>query len=137
MSSTEQVSPTQLENFCLSEPQKLISDIAVAGVNEQRGVDLQVPRAWIVLSDEGRKLGADATIQILEKWTKQSLDPSKWLSGGIAVVDQVIIISLILQHKALTNDVAPEVARWEDPEASIAREIQPTASMRMRNHIHM
>lgn len=89
VSSTEQVSPTQLENFCLSEPQKLISDIAVAGVNEQRGVDLQVPRAWIVLSDEGRKLGADATIQILEKWTKQSLDPSKWLSGGIAVVDQL------------------------------------------------
>jgi acyl-CoA synthetase (AMP-forming)/AMP-acid ligase II len=88
-----QISPSQVEDVLLSEPQGLVTDAIVAGVmprsrskDELKG---EVPRAWIVLSDEGKKLGADVVIKELEVWLRNRLSNHKWLHGGIEVVDEV------------------------------------------------
>ncbi|KAG6845061.1 hypothetical protein H0H87_001123 [Tephrocybe sp. NHM501043] len=85
-----QVSPVEIENALLAEPQHLISDVTVAGVSGHgRTSDEKVPRAWIVLSDAGRKLGAAATIKVLETWHQEQLSKYKWLRGGIEVVKAI------------------------------------------------
>lgn len=61
----------------------------VAGVNTGRGPEDKVARAWIVLNDRGKKLGADATIKELEIWYQERLSQFKWLHGGIEIVDEV------------------------------------------------
>ena len=88
-----QVSPYQVEDVLLSEPQGLIADAVVAGVkptvkskDELKG---EVPRGWIVLSDEGQKLGADVVIKELEVWYQPRLGNHKWLHGGIEIVEKV------------------------------------------------
>ena len=79
----------------LGETQGLVADAIVAGVTPQglRSEDgkenLKVARAWIVLSDEGKRLGADAVIKKLEVWCQNSLSNHKWLHGGIEIVDEV------------------------------------------------
>lgn len=92
----------------LGEPQGLIADAVVAGVtipappslkskeNELKG---EVPRGWIVLSDEGKKLGADTVIKELEVWYQPRLGNHKWLHGGIEIVDKVLIIALVFFFK--------------------------------------
>ena len=85
-----QVSPFQVEDMLLSEPQGLIVDAIVAGVTPGLGFDDgKIARAWIVLSDEGKKLGADLVIKELEVWYQKRLNNHKWLHGGIEVVDEV------------------------------------------------
>ena len=90
-----QISPFQVEDVLLSEPQGLIADAVVAGVSvlpalkskdELKG---EIPRGWIVLSDEGKKLGADTVIKELEVWYQPRLGNHKWLHGGIEIVDKV------------------------------------------------
>ena len=51
--SGAQVSPTEIENALLAYPEKLIADVTVAGVSGGRTSDEKVPRAWVVLSEEG------------------------------------------------------------------------------------
>jgi len=90
-----QVSPSQVEDVLLSEPQGLIADVIVAGVLpglRSDSVDdkgLLIPRAWIVLSDKGKKLGGDVVIKELENWYKERLSNHKWLHGGIEIVDEI------------------------------------------------
>ena len=84
-----QVSPTEIENVLLAQPDKLITDVCVAGVSGGRTSDEKVPRAWVVLSDEGRKRGEQAVVQALHSWIQKSLSKYKWLRGGIEVVDEV------------------------------------------------
>ena len=87
-----QVSPFQIEDALLSDPQGLVADAVVAGVmptprsKDERG---KVARAWIVLSDEGKKLGVEAVIKKLEVWYQKTLSDHKWLHGGIEIVDEV------------------------------------------------
>ena len=79
----------------LSEPQGLIADAIVAGVLPGLNSDsvddkgLMIPRAWIVLSDKGKKLGGDGVIKELENWYKERLSNHKWPHGGIEIVDEV------------------------------------------------
>ena len=74
----------------LSEPQGLIADAIVAGVIPDHGSDDgKIARAWIVLSDQGKKLGADVVIKELEVWYQKRLSNHKWLHGGIEIVDEV------------------------------------------------
>lgn len=87
--SGSQVSPTEIENAVFASPDRLVSDVAVAGVSGGRTSDEKVPRAWIVLSDEGRRWGEQAVIQALHSWIQKSLSKYKWLRGGIEVVDEV------------------------------------------------
>jgi acyl-CoA synthetase (AMP-forming)/AMP-acid ligase II len=84
-----QVSPTELENVLLGHPDKLITDVAVAGVRGGRTSDEKVPRAWIVLGNAGKKVGAEKTKEILESWHRENLSKYKWLRGGLEVVDEV------------------------------------------------
>ena len=85
-----QVSPYQVEDMLLSEPQGLIADAIVAGVIPGLGSDDgKIARAWIVLSDEGKKLGADGVIKELEVWYQKRLSNHKWLHGGIEIVDEI------------------------------------------------
>jgi hypothetical protein len=79
----------EIEDVLLQEPRKLITDVSVAGVSGGRTADEKVPRAWIVLSPAGKKLGAAATVKELEKWHEESLSKYKWLRGGIEVVNEV------------------------------------------------
>jgi acyl-CoA synthetase (AMP-forming)/AMP-acid ligase II len=84
-----QVSPVEIENTLLVHPDKLIIDASVAGVSGGRTLDERIPRAWVVLSPEGHKLGASATMAKLDAWVRESLSKYKWLRGGIEVVDMI------------------------------------------------
>ncbi|KDQ62797.1 hypothetical protein JAAARDRAFT_30700 [Jaapia argillacea MUCL 33604] len=84
-----QVSPTEIEGVLLHQPDKLILDVAVAGVNGGRTSDEKVPRAWIVLSKYGRKRGKDAVFKTLEAWSQEHLSKYKWLRGGFEVVREI------------------------------------------------
>ena len=81
-----QVSPVEIENVLLAQPQKLIQDVTVAGVSGGRTSDEKVPRAWVVLSPEGRKLGTSRVVKVLDDWQQENLSKYKWLRGGIEVV---------------------------------------------------
>ncbi|KAI0754925.1 acetyl-CoA synthetase-like protein [Daedaleopsis nitida] len=87
--SGSQVSPTEIENALLANPEKLISDVSVAGVSGGRTSDEKVPRAWVVLSENGRERGEQAVVQALHSWTQKNLSKYKWLRGGIEVVDEI------------------------------------------------
>ncbi|KAJ7170952.1 hypothetical protein C8R46DRAFT_948034 [Mycena filopes] len=84
-----QVSPKEIEDVLFAHPEKLISDVSVAGVSGGRTTDEKVPRAWIVLNSAGRKRGAPAVIAALEQWHQESLSKYKWLRGGIEVVKEI------------------------------------------------
>ena len=77
----------------LTEPQELIVDAIVAGVTVSGfgSNEGKVARAWIVLSDKGKKFGADAVIKELKVWYEQKLSNHKWLHGGIEIVDEVCV----------------------------------------------
>jgi acyl-CoA synthetase (AMP-forming)/AMP-acid ligase II len=85
-----QVSPTEIEDTLLAQPDSLITDVAVVGVSGGRTVDERVPRAWIVLSEAGMTRGPVGVVQALEAWSHQNLSKYKWLRGGIEIVDNVL-----------------------------------------------
>ncbi|KAJ7321145.1 hypothetical protein DFH08DRAFT_889999 [Mycena albidolilacea] len=87
--SGTQVSPMEIEDVLFAHPEKLISDVSVAGVSGGRTDDEKVPRAWIVLSSSGQKKGPAAVITALEQWHRESLSKYKWLRGGIEVVKEI------------------------------------------------
>lgn len=88
--SGAQVSPTEIEDCLLANPEKLIIDVSVAGVDGHgRTSDEKVPRAWIVLSKAGKRKGEKATIRTLDKWVQKSLTKYKWVRGGYEVVDEI------------------------------------------------
>ena len=84
-----QVSPVEIEDVLLAHPKRLITDATVAGVNGGRTSDEKVPRAWVVLSDAGKRVGGDTAKRELEVWHQENLSKYKWLRGGIEVVQQV------------------------------------------------
>ncbi|KIJ64595.1 hypothetical protein HYDPIDRAFT_111963 [Hydnomerulius pinastri MD-312] len=84
-----QVSPMEIEDTLRAHPDNLIIDVSVAGVSGGRTADERLPHAWIVLSSEGKALGAPETIAKLDAWVRERLSRYKWLRGGISVVDQI------------------------------------------------
>ncbi|OBZ68897.1 putative 4-coumarate--CoA ligase 1 [Grifola frondosa] len=84
-----QVSPTELEDLLIAHPDKLIIDACVAGVSGGRTSDEKVPRAWVVLSERGKRRGDAAVIKALTAWSQQNLSKYKWLRGGLQIVDQI------------------------------------------------
>ena len=73
----------------LAHPKGLIIDVTVAGVSGGRTSDEKVPRAWVVMSDAGKKMGAEDVKRELETWHQDNLSKYKWLRGGIEVVKEV------------------------------------------------
>ncbi|CCA76502.1 probable phenylacetyl-CoA ligase [Serendipita indica DSM 11827] len=87
-----QVSPMEIEEALLRHPGGLVQDVAVAGVDiALRGSTVveRVPRAWVVLTDQGVKAEPDSVRLELEAWIQKQLSRYKWLKGGIAFVDQI------------------------------------------------
>jgi acyl-CoA synthetase (AMP-forming)/AMP-acid ligase II len=84
-----QVSPSEIEDALLIQPDQLILDVAVAGVSGGRTTDEKIPRAWIVLSDAGKKKGCTAAVKILDAWCRKNLSKYKWLRGGFEIVNEV------------------------------------------------
>jgi acyl-CoA synthetase (AMP-forming)/AMP-acid ligase II len=84
-----QVSPVEIEGVLLLQPDKLITDVTVAGVSGGRLAGEKVPRAWIVLSEVGKKRGASEVVKHLDSWCRKNLSRYKWLRGGIEVVAEV------------------------------------------------
>jgi acyl-CoA synthetase (AMP-forming)/AMP-acid ligase II len=84
-----QVSPTEIEEVLLMQPDNLIIDVTVAGVSGGRSPDEKVPRAWIVLSDAGKKRSTDEVVKTLKGWCRKNLSKYKWPKGGIEIVDEV------------------------------------------------
>ena len=83
------VSPSWNENILLSEPQGLIVDVCVAGVSSEVDSQEKLPRAWVVLSEKGKRFGVENTIRELKKWHENNLNHYNRLTGGIEVVDEV------------------------------------------------
>lgn len=96
--SGAQVSPTEIEDVLRAHPDKLIADVCVAGVSGGRTSDEKNPRAWLVLSEDGKKLGVEKTLETLDAWTRQNLSKYKWLRGGYEIVDQVSTCFIIYRH---------------------------------------
>ncbi|CCM01886.1 uncharacterized protein FIBRA_03957 [Fibroporia radiculosa] len=84
-----QVSPSEIENVLIAHPNKLITDICVGGVPGSRAADEKIPRAWIVLSEEGRKRGLAQVIRELDAWSRKNLSKYKWLRGGIEAINEI------------------------------------------------
>ncbi|CAL1713286.1 unnamed protein product [Somion occarium] len=87
--SGAQVSPTEIEDVLLAHPGKLISDTSVAGVSGGRTADELLPKAWVVLSEEGRRKGADVVLKELDMWANENLSSYKRLRGGLEVVSEI------------------------------------------------
>ncbi|KAG0708433.1 hypothetical protein DFH29DRAFT_870962 [Suillus ampliporus] len=84
-----QVSPVEIENTILAQPDKLIIDVTVAGVSGGRPSDERIPRAWIVLSPAGAALSEKEVIARLDAWVQERLSQYKWLRGGIKIVETI------------------------------------------------
>lgn len=93
--SGSQVSPTEIEIVLRAHPKGLIDDVIVAGVSGGHTPDEKVPRAWLVLSDAGSKMGAEGVKRELEAWTQDNLSRHKWLRGGIQIVAEVRSLEFI------------------------------------------
>ena len=79
----------EIENTILAHPEKLIIDVAVAGVSGGRTSDERIPRAWVVLSPAGAALGENEVVARLNAWVQERLSRYKWLRGGIGIVEAV------------------------------------------------
>ncbi|ORX97008.1 4-coumarate-CoA ligase-like protein [Clohesyomyces aquaticus] len=84
-----QVAATEVEDSLLEHPEGLVRDACVAGVDNGRGDGSLFVRAWVVLSDEGRKRGDKAVAEMLDEWVKSRLSRHKWLTGGVEAVDSI------------------------------------------------
>ncbi|KAG2362830.1 hypothetical protein BDR07DRAFT_1357078 [Suillus spraguei] len=84
-----QVSPVEIENVILAQPDKLITDVSVAGVSGGRTSDERIPRAWIVLSPAGAALGEKEVVARLNAWVQERLSRYKWLRGGIGIMEAI------------------------------------------------
>ncbi|KAG2125809.1 hypothetical protein DEU56DRAFT_974020 [Suillus clintonianus] len=84
-----QVSPVEIEDTLHVHPEKLITDVSVAGVFGGRTSDERIPRAWVVLSPAGVALGEKEVVARLHAWVQERLSRYKWLRGGIGIVDAI------------------------------------------------
>ncbi|KAG1732417.1 uncharacterized protein EDB91DRAFT_1349080 [Suillus paluster] len=84
-----QVSPAEIENTILAQPDNLITDVSVAGVSGGRTSDERIPHAWIVLSPAGMALGKKEVVAQLDTWVQERLSRYKWLRGGIKIVETI------------------------------------------------
>ncbi|KAG8817512.1 hypothetical protein FRC17_011198 [Serendipita sp. 399] len=86
-----QVSPMEIENELFKHP--LVKDVAVAGVlasSKDAIMSEKVPRAWVVLTDQGQtKEPKERIRRELDTWVQQRLSRYKWLKGGIEFVGQI------------------------------------------------
>lgn len=103
-----QVAATEVEDTLLDHPDKLVKDACVAGVDNGRGDGSLFPRAWVVLTEEGKKRNEKKVLQQLDEFVKSRLSKHKYLAGGIEVVDSVSI-SFHIQHLCRSSLMTPRL----------------------------
>ncbi|GBE84164.1 acetyl-CoA synthetase-like protein [Sparassis latifolia] len=84
-----QVSPSEIEAVLMTHPGRLIVDVCVGGVPGGRTSDELVPRAWVVLSEDGMRRGLREVCAEMERWARANLSQYKWLRGGIGIVNEI------------------------------------------------
>ncbi|KAG8875068.1 hypothetical protein FRB98_008108 [Tulasnella sp. 332] len=86
-----QVSPAELEQTLRDHPLKLVSEACVCGVPAAHKSNTTVPRAWVVLSEQGRKSSKskEEIKEELQKWVRERQSRYKWLKGGVEIVDEI------------------------------------------------
>jgi 4-coumarate--CoA ligase len=84
-----QVAATEVEDTLLDHPEGLVRDACVAGIDNGRGDGSLFVRAWVVLTEEGKKQNEGIVAKKLDEWVKSRLSRHKWLTGGIETVDSV------------------------------------------------
>ncbi|EFW22305.1 hypothetical protein D8B26_000990 [Coccidioides posadasii str. Silveira] len=84
-----QVAATEVEDTLLSHPDGLVKDACVAGVDNGRGDGSLFPRAWVVLSEKGKRIKASVVVQQLDEFVKSRLSKHKHLAGGLEIVDSI------------------------------------------------
>lgn len=119
--SGAQVSPTEIEDTVRDHPDKLVSDVCVAGVSGGRTSDEKIPRAWIVLSEEGRRRGPEETVKALDAWVRKSLSKYKWVRGGYEVTDVVRIVITTLSQVSILNDGGAQIPK--NPTGKVLRRV--------------
>ena len=97
-----QVSPVEIEDVLLANPQGLITDVTVASVGGGTS-DEKVPRAWVVLSEAGKKMGVEKVRAKLETWHQSNLSKYKHLRGGIEIVKEVRCFDYLVELRASDN----------------------------------
>ncbi|KAF9013094.1 hypothetical protein BDQ17DRAFT_1342723 [Cyathus striatus] len=86
---------TRGHKFRVDEKGYFLYDTLKVSGSQVSPVEIEnVPRAWIVLSDSGKKLGSAAVVKELDAWHQQRLSKYKWLRGGIEVVRRLVIPKL-------------------------------------------
>ncbi|KAF8321958.1 uncharacterized protein EI90DRAFT_2818774, partial [Cantharellus anzutake] len=83
-----QVTPGEIEEAIHRRCQKFVSEVSVVGVNASSTEEL-VPRAFVVLSGEGRRIGEEKCVEMIDAAVCAGLSKPKWLVGGIQFVDAV------------------------------------------------
>ena len=58
-------------------------------------MDEKIPRAWVVLSENGAQKGEVAAVMALDAWSRDNLSKFKWLRGGIEVVNEVCLFPMV------------------------------------------
>jgi 4-coumarate--CoA ligase len=84
-----QVAATEVEDTLLDHSEGLVVDACVAGVDNGRGDGSLFPRAWVVLSAEGKRQGSERVVRKLNAHVEEKLSKHKHLAGGIEMVDAV------------------------------------------------
>ena len=110
--SGNQVTPTEIEETLRQHPGGLIVDVAVAGVPGARTEDEKVPRAWVVLSDAGKRRGADAVFAVLDDWIRSRLSKHRWIRGGFESVDKVRDAFITFYSSELKPSVLNTITRY-------------------------
>ncbi|KAJ9602176.1 hypothetical protein H2200_013296 [Cladophialophora chaetospira] len=84
-----QVAATEVEDTLLHHPENLVVDACVAGIDNGKGDGSLLPRAWVVLSKEGKRQSETVVFAKLNEFVGERLSKHKQLTGGIEVVDSV------------------------------------------------
>jgi 4-coumarate--CoA ligase len=81
-----QVAPAELEGKLMES--ELVDDVAVIGINDEQQ-HTEVPRAYIVVSQEKRSQAGEVEAKAIVDWTAKKVANHKRLRGGIVFVDEI------------------------------------------------
>ncbi|EEP78589.1 predicted protein [Uncinocarpus reesii 1704] len=79
-----QVAPAELEAALLENDD--IADAAVVGLKMN---DEEFPRAYVVLKESAKQRKNPLTPEQIQEWIKPRVAKHKWLTGGVALIDEV------------------------------------------------
>ena len=106
-----QVAATEVEDTLLAHPEGLVRDACVAGVDNGRGDGSLWVRAWVVLTDNGKRLSQQDLETNLKGHVEKQLGKHKWLTGGVEIVGSVSFLCFCCYAKLTCTDTADTVRK--------------------------